>query len=244
MLWIPFGIQKFLSPEFGFNYALFVTSSFVFSICYIYKRKIKRYSSSFILLSLSLLILIYTQQNSFDPPEKVDLWNLSEFQKSSSKKEHYVELRDLCPKLDLSFDVWVRHQSTDIKGRDNSHTSVYVALPLVPNDWKEEQGVQWLAILGNRFLLTENWAKECPKIGVIIPRDPDQNEIRKEFRKKNRIPLIEPIYFVRIYKSLQDYLNFKESFFILISFFPTSLWFFVVCILTIKKIYKLRNQIF
>ncbi|TGK78488.1 hypothetical protein EHQ24_18240 [Leptospira noumeaensis] len=182
---------------------------------------------SFIIVTICILVFLFYFKEEFQIVREIELslkekTLVSNESKNFNSKFFLLDGYHLDPQLILSTSIYKK--SHDHKGRDNSHTSHYVLIPL---RWKEDANteIHFFALESSLYRF-HHWQEERvhPNFGVLIPPDEDHQKLLREFSEKHSVSLSDSIRFVSLYESPEDCIQSKLSLINLVLFVFPFLW--------------------
>ncbi|TGL90217.1 hypothetical protein EHQ68_01930 [Leptospira congkakensis] len=189
---------------------------------------------------LSSILILITQFYFRDEFQVLKYIQLSETNSDLMPKNKVVagvsclELEGFVFEPKWMFSKSFYHKSKDIKGRDNSHSSHFVLIPLV-NKNEPKEGIQFLSIDDNlyRFHL---WQKEnrVPTFALVLPETEDLKKLTLEWITNYPEIQREKITWLRLYDSKKWYFQNTKELVLLISFVVPILWFLVGFVWLVK----------
>lgn len=155
-----------------------------------------------------------------------------------SKEDPFLFLSGYQFSTNGHFTKSIHQKSRDHKGRDNSHTSHYVLIPIV-NKERPSERVRFLYVAPNYFLY-HRWRERnvFPNFARLEKETPELVSVTKEW--ENQFPNLkkEKIIWVNLYESKEDYIESKSSFFLLLTFILPGLWCSVGLVWGIRLVFR------
>ncbi|MDX1958776.1 MAG: hypothetical protein SFU98_09395 [Leptospiraceae bacterium] len=210
-----------------FSFGIIIISLFFWNM---YKMKCKFLLSFLIIL---IYFVIYLQKDTIESLSNNPV-NIEEILENKLMNDNLITLVNLPPyKMDFKRSVQIMHRkkSTDIKGRDNSHSTFLVIHPILLKEDDEE--ISFFASDAN-YYIPNVWLKEGiqPSLGLVEKKEIEHEKALDEFRKKYLVSISPNVIFLRVYKSFDDYKENKITLFIFL--FSCSIGTWIISFIILK----------
>ncbi len=217
--WIFLSIWFWQHIEFPF--AVFITIASQVLLVFLFYRwnQLEMETVLFSIVTISVLIFLFYFKEEFQIIKEIDLSFVRHEKIQRDPKDlktKFFQLDGYHLDREFSFSTSVYQKSHDHKGRDNSHTSHYVLVPL-RLDFDPNSEIQFFALEPNFYRLNlwfEN--RMNPNFAVFLPPSKDHQTLLKQYSEKYMVSLSPNLRFVHLQDSPEVYVQTKKGFIYLV----------------------------